>query len=191
MKRRKTMKKLIVLLLALLLVASMTACGEDAPATQPAAVITKATTPAADPTEPAATEPAAPAIPTAYIFEADGVQLPMGQPFDGTQISAANNVVELPSCAIDGVDIIYTYDNYEITASDEGEGAYLTAILLLNEGQTPEGVKIGDEESKITATYGDDCEADGVQYTYEADGAQLIFMVEGGVIVTIEYRLAM
>lgn len=183
------MKKLIVLLLALLLVASMTACGEDAPATQPAAVITKSTEPAAaDPTEPAATTPAAP---TGYVFVAEGENLVMGQMFDGSQLSDANNVVELPSCAIDGTDIIYTYDNYEITASDEGKGAYLTAILLLNDGATTEGVKIGDDESKITATYGDDCESDGVQYTYEADGTQLIFLVQDGTIVSIEYRMAM
>ena len=92
---------------------------------------------------------------------------------------------------LDGTDIIYTYDNYEITASDEGKGAYLTAILLLNDGATTEGVKIGDDESKITATYGDDCESDGVQYTYEADGTQLIFLVQDGTIVSIEYRMAM
>lgn len=184
------MKKLIVLLLALLLVASMTACGEDAPATQPAAVITKSTEPAAaDPTEPAATEPADKI--EGYVFSAEGVNLVMGQMFDGTQLSKANNVVELPSCAIDGMDIIYTYDNYEITASDEGDGAYITAILLLNDGATTEGVKIGDDESKITATYGDDCENDGVQYTYEAGGAQLIFLVQDGTITSIEYRKVM
>ena len=183
------MKKIIALLLALLLVASLTACGEDAPATEPAAVITKATQPTgSDPTEPAATQPAAP---TGYVFVAEGVELVMGESFDGTALSKANAVVELPSCAIDGMDIIYTYDNYEITASDEGKGAYLTAILLLADGATTEGVKIGDEESKITATYGTDCENDGVQYTYEADGAQLIFLVQDGIITSIEYRLAM
>lgn len=183
------MKKLTVLLLALLLVASMTACGEDAPATQPAAVITKATEPAAsDPTEPAATQPAAP---TGYVFVAEDVELVMGAAFDGTQLSAANNVVELPSCAIDGTDIIYTYDGYEITASDEGNGAYITAILLLEGGATTEGVKIGDDESVITATYGENCENDGVQYTYEADGTQLIFLVQDGTILSIEYRMVM
>ena len=183
------MKKIIVLMLALVLAASMVACGDDAPATNPAAVITKATTPVENPTEPAATEPADKI--EGYVFAAEGVNLVMGQMFDGTQLSKANNVVELASCAIDGMDIIYTYDNYEITASDEGDGAYITAILLLNDGATTEGVKIGDDESKITATYGDDCENDGVQYTYEADGSQLIFLVQDGTITSIEYRKVM
>lgn len=182
------MKKIIVLMLALVLAIAMVACGDDAPATNPAAMITKATTPVENPTEPAATQPAAPA---GYVFVAEGENLVMGQMFDGSLLSEPKSMVELPSCAIDGVDYIYTYEGFELTASDEGDGAYITAILILENGATTEGVKIGDEESKITATYGDDCENDGVQYTYEAGGTQLIFLVQDGIISSIEYRMVM
>ena len=183
------MKKIIVLMLALVLAVSMVACGDDAPATNPAAVITKATTPVENPTEPAATQPSTSV--GGFVFAAEGENLVMGQMFDGSLLSEPKSMVELPSCAIDGVDYIYTYEGFELTASDEGDGAYITAILILEDGATTEGVKIGDEESKITATYGDDCENDGVQYTYEIGGTQLIFLVQDGIISSIEYRMVM
>ena len=100
-----------------------------------------------------------------------------------------NDYYEVQSCAFDGMDKIYTFDNYEVhTYPDNGTDKVLSIYFLNDQVSTTEGVKIGDSLSSMLEVYGDGYEQLDTQYTYSKGLTQLRFIVENDVITSIEYN---
>ena len=191
------MKKVIALLLMLVMVLSMTACGGSKTVEEPA--ITRAaeeTAPAAQetaaPTEAApAAEAAAPAASAAsYTFVTDGVELVPGSVFDPTILPEAQSVFQVPSCAIVGTDNLYNYGTFELTAFDDGTNELIYSILLIDPNiATTEGLALGDPISKMVELYGEGYAQEGSAYVYTGADQLLRIIPQGETVASIEYLM--
>lgn len=180
------MKKIIAILLCLMLALSLTACGEAAPEQ----VITRATEAPAG-TVDAAEAVEAPGVNQPYGFLANGILLVPGTAFDASVLGQASSSYEVPSCAIEGMDVVYNYDSFEVTAFNDGTGEVIYSIYLLDPNvTTPEGVALGDDVEAVVAAYGGDYEEDGTSYTYHAGGTNLVIIFQDSTVASIEYRMA-
>lgn len=178
------MKK-IALLLALVLVLGLTACGQTGSDSTP--------TTTAEPNGETQTQTNGNEQPTpeaVYAFEFGGVKLIPGKAFKADALPQADFIYEVPSCAIEGTDQVYSYGVMEVTAFDDGSGPVIYSIFLADANTpTGEGLYIGDPLTTATELYGEDYTADGNQYIYQANGTMLILLVENGFITSIEYRM--
>ena len=192
------MKKIAIMLLVLSLL--LCACGGSNPAeAQPQEtenqaalpVIPVGTTPVE--TEPEETEYKDPNLVInnrEYSFIMDGVTLTPGEAFDASALPEANSLFEIPSCAFEGTDNVYSYNACEVTAYNEGNGEVIYSVYILDPAvMTPEGLALGDEEAKIVAAYGAGYNLADGQYTYIGRNSQLIILTTDGFVSSIEYRI--
>lgn len=187
------MKKLIAMLLAVLMIFCLTACGAEEESNADL-VITRApetaTEAAAEIPEETGAEAGAVNVSGPFRFEYNGVELTPGMAFDASVLPTADSVYTVPSCALEGTDNVYNYTAFEITAFDDGSGEDVYSIYLMDPNlTTPEGLALGDAEGKITELYGEDFAQDGTAYVYTRENTILSIIVQDGSVISIEYRL--
>ena len=194
------MKRILALLCCLVLLTGLTACGSDELSeermiTRPPeeAAVPMMVEAAPEPTETETTEAAAEAAPVNlgnYTFEFDGVELIPGVPFDPSVLPAAESVYEVPSCAIEGTDILYNYNVVEVTVFDAGQEPVIYSIYLLDANtSTDEGLYLGDDVATVESIYGTDYKEDGTAMVYEKRNTQLRILIDNGAVFNIEYRM--
>ena len=124
-----------------------------------------------------------------YCFEDNGKKITLGAEYSSLNLGEEKDYYEVQSCAFNGMDKIYTFDNYEVhTYPENSTDKVLSVYFLNNQISTTEGVKIGDSMDKMVETYGDGYEQLDTQYTYTKGLTQLKFIVENDVITSIEYN---
>ena len=124
-----------------------------------------------------------------YTFKSGETTIPLGAEYSSLNLGEAKDYYEVQSCAFDGMDKIYTFDNYEVhTYPDNGTDKVLSIYFLNDQVSTTEGVKIGDSLSSMLEVYGDGYEQLDTQYTYSKGLTQLRFIVENDAITSIEYN---
>lgn len=174
------MKKLIAMMLAVMLVLGLCACGSEVSDEEVQLQITAAP-------QEAESETAA----DVYAFVYEGVKLVPGEAFDAAQLPEAQSVYEVPSCAIEGTDNVYNYGSLEVTAVNDGSGEYIYSVFILDGTvSTVEGLTVGDDEAKIVENYGEGYEGNGTEYRYTKGETQLSILVEDGKVISIEFRQA-
>ena len=177
------MKRWIAFLSALLMLLCLTGCGNTVE--EPEQVITMA---AKEPEDTAAAPEAARQEP--YGFDVNGVTLIPGTDFDPAVPGEALSVFEAPSCAIEGMDIVYQYGSFEITAVDDGSRVLLYSVYLLDpNAATPEGLCLGDSRERALSLYGEPSAKEEDQWVYAAGSTQLILLFSGEAVSSIEYRM--
>ncbi|NLD78989.1 MAG: hypothetical protein GX641_01465 [Mollicutes bacterium] len=98
------------------------------------------------------------------------------------------NFMELSSCAFDGNDKVYTYENMEITVSPlDGKDIVYSVYFLNDRITTKEGVKITDDKETMIETYGENYKNINNKYSYLKGDVLLSFIIENDVIISIEY----
>lgn len=183
------MKKIIALVLTALMVLSLAACGGEAAPEQVITRATEAPTEAAEAAETVAVE--APGAGQPFGFQANGTLLVPGAAFDESRLGQASSTYEVPSCAIEGMDIVYNYDSFEVTAFNDGTGETIYSIYLLDPNvTTPEGIALGDDVDAVVAALGTDYVEDGSSYTYTIGDTSLVIIFQDNTVASIEYRLA-
>lgn len=177
------MKKLIAMLMVLLVLAGLTACGSapdtDAPKTT-------------DPVNSgASTEDKTESV-EGYRFTLEGEKLIPGAAFDPANYPEADSVFEVPSCAIEGTDNLYDYGTVEVTAFNDGTGEIIYSVYI-KDANTPtdEGLYIGDTLEQVGTIYGTDRTENGNELTYQKGNSLLILIVENDTVTSIEYRADM
>ena len=181
------MKKMIAMLLALMLVLALAACGGDDSAADDM-VITR--DPQSNADAPAQDAPAAEAEATEYVFEGHGAKLVPGAAFDPSVLPEASSVTEVPSCAIEGTDNMYNYDTFEITAYDDGTGEVIYSIYFIDPNlTTPEGLALGDDVARMEELYGTDYTQEGTACVYRGESTMLSIIVQNDTVNSIEYRM--
>lgn len=192
----KLMKKSIVIILTLLFLLGLTACGEPGQGT-PSTTTIPATTDAGEITQPATTAAATqPPVKTtepveeeAYSILYEGVELIPGRAFDPAVLPAANSVYQVPSCAIEGTDNVYNYGKLELTAFDDGTGEIIYSIYLTDANTpTTEGLYLGDDLARVTELYGEGGTEGANQRTYQKGNTLLVIIFDGDYVASIEYR---
>lgn len=97
---------------------------------------------------------------------------------------------EIISCAYEGLDRIYKYENYEITTYERDGKERIQSIYLLNDMvKTEEDVKITDSYNKMIDKYSDNYVREENMYTYIQGKTALKFIIENNIITSIEYSL--
>lgn len=120
----------------------------------------------------------------------EGADVTPGKSFNEKSIAAKAEKSELPSCALEGMDHVYRYEDVEITANVNNGKETIYSVYFINENaKTPEGVGIGDSKDKMINTYGDGYTNDVSLYTYISDNGKvnINFQVENDVITGIDY----
>lgn len=172
------MKKLIARILIFALAVNLVACGgAEAPQDTPAP---SDTTPVAEQQKPE----------EAYCFTLEGVKLIPGAAFDASLLPEANDKFEVPSCAIEGTDDVYSYDAAEITAYNDGTGPVIYSIYLLDPNiPSEEGLLLGDEKAQVEALCGTDYQDMDGELVYTKGATELRIILEEDLVVSIEYRM--
>lgn len=100
------------------------------------------------------------------------------------------NSYTIPSCASQGTDYVYVYDDIEITCYSNG-GVELPYIIYLKEdgnGKTSEGVGIGDTVEQVVNVYGSDYVEKNSEYNYVKGETTLSFLIRDGKVLEITYQ---
>lgn len=191
------MKKMIALLLALVMVLALTACGNagedgDVPA------ITKGHDEENDENqkeqelsgeaEQGGQEAGSDVV---YFYTYEGVKLVPNDPFDPSLLPEAESIFEVPSCAIEGTDNLYNYGTFELTAFDDGTGEVIYSIFFVDPNiTTDEGLALGDDVQKMIDLYGENYVQEGTAYIYTGGNTVLSVLVQNDVVTSIEFRMA-
>ena len=106
------------------------------------------------------------------------------------ELPEPRDVFESPSCAFEGVDITYFYPGFELTTYPENGKEHVLSVVLTDDSvTTPGGVYLGGTLSGIEKAYGADYTENGSQVTYSNGRGDLVFSLEGDVIIGIMYTL--
>ena len=129
-----------------------------------------------------------------FVFIVQDVEILLGS--DPTDVLAklgdAKSVLDVPSCAHDGTDTVYTYNNftltvYTATGSDKG---YISDVLLISDlVATKEGLEIGMNTDKARELYGDADKETDKTWIYKRGTSQLMLTLNGTNIISIEYQI--
>ena len=185
------MKKLFAILLALVMVFALCACGGDEPAGEsntPAPV--QSSEPVGQPSEAPESQPGTEPASDTYVFlTGKGNTVSVNQ--DMTEVLAAEgeplSYFEAESCAFNGLDKTYTYAGFVISTRPEGEKDFVNSILLTDDSvTTPEGVYIGSSKDAVIAAYGEGDEV-GLSLSYTKGDCTLNFIFDGTTVISIEY----
>ena len=191
------MKRMIAVLLSLLMLFALTACGEPADKTEtPTGTVADNTTAVEDTTTAEDTTAAAEDTTAGsdeqepgFVFTFEGVELTPGQAFDAAALPEASSVYQVPSCAIEGTDNVYNYGTIEVTAFDDGNGEVIYSVYIMDANTpTNEGLYIGDTLDHIVAAYGEDYTREGNQITYQKGDTLLIIILGGEYVQSIDFR---
>ena len=128
-----------------------------------------------------------------FSVKYDGANIVPGVKFDESKISETANISEIPSCAFEGVDKVYTYPNVEITVADIDGVPTVYSVYFMDETiSTGEGVKISDSKELMIEKYGENYEnslENKYDYVDVKNGVTLSFIIENNIITGIEYTL--
>ncbi len=120
----------------------------------------------------------------------EGADITPGKAFNEKSIAATPEKSEIPSCALEGMDHVYRYEDIEITANVSGKKETIYSVYFITENaSTTEGIRIGDSKEKLVNTYGSDFTDDITLYTYVSDNGKvnINFQIENETVTGIEY----
>lgn len=207
MKGNKNMKRVLAILLATLLLIGLVGCGQneqpkdpqmqttaapaveetDAPAEDTTAAPEEETTAAAEET----TAPEQAIDEDGFSFVYQGVTLVPGNAFDSAALPEAESVFQVPSCAIEGTDNVYSYGDIEVTAFNDGNGEVIYSVYIVDANTpTAEGLYIGDTMDHVIAAYGEDYTQESGQVTYQKGNTLLVIVLDGDYVASIDFRWA-
>lgn len=183
------LKKVLGIALCVVMMAGMTACGNDAKVIEGNAssgTQTEIIGGAEGTTEIFLTNDAN----AGWTFQAGDVTLTpdMDMSAIADQLGEPKSYFEAASCAFEGLDKIYTYTSFEIETYPQDTADCIKSIVLKDDTvSTAEGVSIGDSEDKVRETYGAPAEESTGKLVYQKEKTNLVFVISSGVVASIEY----
>lgn len=126
-----------------------------------------------------------------FSFTYQGVALVPGNAFDSAALPEAESVYQVPSCAIEGTDNVYSYGDIEVTAFNDGNGEVIYSVYIADANTpTAEGLYIGDTLDQVIAVYGEDYTQENGQVTYQKGDTLLVIILDGDYVASIDFRWA-
>lgn len=183
------LKKALGMVLCVVTMAGMTACGNDAKVIEgnvSSGTQTEIIGGAEGTTEILLTND----IDAGWTFQAGDVTLTpdMDMSAIADQLGEPKSYFEAASCAFEGLDKIYTYTSFEIETYPRDTADCIKSIVLKDDTvSTVEGVSIGDSEDKVRETYGAPAEESTGKLVYQKEKTNLVFVISSGVVASIEY----
>ena len=169
------MKKIALILLALMMVSLLCACGDTATDNS-----TTTTAPSGVSTTP-----------KGYLFTYNDVQFGVDMTIESvlTKLGEPKDKYTSESCAFGGNDTIYYYPSIQISTNDEYGYDRIYSIYLEDDlVSTEKGISVGSTAEQVKEAYGEPGanSADTV-LIYEKDGMALSFNLEDGKVTSIRY----
>ncbi len=116
----------------------------------------------------------------------------LGNNLSDLNLPETDEIYEIDSCAFEGKEKTYTYDNFEITTYPHDNKEEIISVYFLNsEMTTEEGIKIGDTVELMKEKYGENFNQADNSYVYTNGDTTLTFIVNNNLITNIEYDLIM
>jgi len=139
---------------------------------------------------PAATQGEGQAAGDGWVFENNGVQVTMNAPAAPIieKLGAYKSSYEAPSCAFDGMDVVYSYSGFDLlTYSAGGAEAKVSGVVLRDDTvETKEGLFIGSDKAAVESTYGK--MEDGANNLRITKGnCELLVILTDGYVSSIQY----
>lgn len=187
------MKKLICLILSLLLLVSLAACGGAETPEGPQNFGNDTPAPTGDTAADQQEE-----TEEGFYFLYEEIKLIPGVIFDETLLPEYNDKYEVESCANQGTDNVYSYDTFELTAysgntdptSSSYKGEVIYSIYLIDPNTpTTEGLYVGDTRVDVEKLYGTDYVEEDGEVIFTKGATQLRLIIEDDVVSSIEYRM--
>ena len=126
-----------------------------------------------------------------FSFTYQGVALVPGNAFDSAALPEAESVYQVPSCAIEGTDNVYSYGDIEVTAFNDGSGEVIYSVYIVDANTpTAEGLYIGDTLDQVIAVYGEDYTQENGQVTYQKGNTLLVIILDGDYVASVDFRWA-
>lgn len=169
------MKKFLMLVLAMTLVLSLCACGGDN---------------GGDATTPPAQSGSTSDTPMGYAMKINGVSFGVGMDAQKVveKLGACEPVITESCGDMGGNDYEYAYQDYIVYANDGTGAVRIYCVELISDlVATAENVTIGDTAEDVKGVYGDPASETSTGLIYEKDGMQLIFIMDGGEVTSIQY----
>ena len=199
MKGNKNMKRVLAILLTIALLTVLVGCDKkeqpkDTQAQTTAAPAVETTNAPEEETTVAPEETTAPeqvVDEDVFSFTYQGVALVPGNAFDSAALPEAESVYQVPSCAIEGTDNVYSYGDIEVTAFNDGSGEVIYSVYIVDANTpTAEGLYIGDTLDQVIAVYGEDYTQENGQVTYQKGDTLLVIILDGDYVASIDFRWA-
>ena len=170
------MKKILSLILVLILVLTMAACGgESAPET------TNNPTPVQGPTQPDA---------SSWKYSVRGVEVMMHAEAAPIleALGEAVSYTEEASCAFSGLDKTYYYGGFYLQTYPLEDVDYIYSLWLVDDSSTtPEGIYIGASQAEVEAAYGAESFNGSNAYILKGTTSTLTIILEDGKVSSIQY----
>ena len=172
------MKKMIAMMLALVLVVGLCACGKGNEGdsgnqnTQNSGTSNVSDTP------------------IGYAMKHNGVTFGVGMDAQKVvaQLGACEPVLTESCGDMGGDDYEYAYDDFTIYANNGGGAVRIYCVQINSDmASTVEGITIGDDSETVISTCGAPTSQSDSSIIYEKDGMQQIFFLENDEIVSIQY----
>ena len=199
MKGNKNMKRVLAILLTIALLTVLVGCDKkeqpkDTQAQTTAAPAVETTNAPEEETTVVPEETTAPeqvVDEDVFSFTYQGVALVPGNAFDSAALPEAESVYQVPSCAIEGTDNVYSYGDIEVTAFNDGNGEVIYSVYIVDANTpTAEGLYIGDTLDQVIAVYGEDYTQENGQVTYQKGNTLLVIILDGDYVASIDFRWA-
>ena len=199
MKGNRNMKRVLAILLTIALLTVLVGCDKkeqpkDTQAQTTAAPAVETTNAPEEETTVVPEETTAPeqvVDEDVFSFTYQGVALVPGNAFDSAALPEAESVYQVPSCAIEGTDNVYSYGDIEVTAFNDGNGEVIYSVYIVDANTpTAEGLYIGDTLDQVIAVYGEDYTQENGQVTYQKGNTLLVIILDGDYVASIDFRWA-
>ena len=173
------MKKILALMLALLCLLTLAACGGEGATQKTSSTIATTVIPKPE---------------NSFYLSFSNQDLIPGAEFPVGWLPKADFVQDTPDCVNGGQTKIYSYEYLQITTYMSGETEILYSIIINPDkgANTPtaEGLYFGDDAARVEALYGTDAAKDGDVWTYRKGNVLLILQFGNDQVVGIEYQQA-
>lgn len=101
---------------------------------------------------------------------------------------------ETNSCFGDGKDKVYEYPSFKVTTYSMSGKDYILAVEIFDDVDatlaTPEGIRVGSSRDDVLKIYGESDDASDTKLVYTNGGVKLRFLFGGGVVTSIKYLKA-
>ncbi len=178
------MKKLLLTLLLATAILTFAACGSS-----------KAPNADSSAKQEAAQDSGAEEAPTgdaSWYFQKGDVKIEMNAPAEPIlkALGESQSSYEAPSCAFDGMDVVYTYAGFEVLTYVENEKAVISGVVLRDDTvETAEGICIGSSKADVESAYGKKFEDGSTTLEMIKGNCQMLVILEDDTVSSIQYLL--
>ena len=122
-----------------------------------------------------------------FTFKFQGVDITPGKKFDKDKMESMPEESEVPDCALGGTGYMYTFNELEISTSEDQT---IYSVYFIDPGlETTEGISKGASIEDVKKAYGTPTREEKDEYIYKRGNVELSFVFHNDSVSIIEYTL--